>query len=75
MGQEMIVDVTKLNYMYNIPLNGKFNFINPQPKGCYMYMLKQLKWRSHGSLFMCFLQMRSGIAPVWPSTLCAVLER
>lgn len=55
MGQEMIVDVTKLNYMYNIPLNGKFNFINPQPKGCYMYMLKQLKWRSHGSLFMCFL--------------------
>lgn len=55
MGQEMIVDVTKLNFMYNIPLNGKFNFINPQPKGCYMYMLKQLKWRSHGSLFMCFL--------------------
>lgn len=55
MGQEMIVDVTKLNFMYNIPLNGKFNVINPQPKGCYMYMLKQLKWRSHGSLFMCFL--------------------
>lgn len=51
----MIVDVTKLNFMYNIPLNGKFNFINPQPKGCYMYMLKQLKWMSHGSLFMCFL--------------------
>lgn len=36
----MIVDVIKLNYMYNILLNGKFNFINLQFKGCYMYMLK-----------------------------------